>query len=80
MPDRPKYILDASALLALLNAEKGVEVVHELLPDAAISTLNLAELLTCLAAVGMPDNEIRETLALLGLETLVFDEEQAYTW
>ena len=58
--------------------KRGAQVVQEWLPEAAISTLNLAELLTRLAAVGRPDNEFRETLALPGLETLVFDEDQAY--
>jgi ribonuclease VapC len=73
-----KVVLDASALLALLNAEKGAEVVQELLPEAIISTVNLAEVVTRLSAVGMPDNEIRGTLSLLGLEMMVFDEEQAF--
>jgi ribonuclease VapC len=40
--------------------------------------VNLAEVVTRLSAVGMPDNEIRGTLSLLGLETMVFDEEQAF--
>jgi len=73
-----KMVLDASALLALLNAEKGANIVLELLPQAGISTVNLAEVVTRLSAVGMPDNEIRATLSLLGLETMVFDEEQAF--
>ena len=78
MPDMAKYVLDASALLALLNAEKGAEIVQELLPQAAISTVNLAEVVTRLSAVGMPDDEIRGTLSLLGLEMMAFDEEQAF--
>ena len=73
-----KGILDASALLALLNDEKGTEVVQELLPEALISTVNLAEVVTRLSVVGMPDDEIRGTLSLLGLETMAFDEEQAF--
>jgi len=73
-----KVVLDASALLALLNAEKGAQVVQELLPGAVISTVNLAELVTRLSAAGMPDTKIRETLSLLGLEIAVFDEEQAF--
>jgi ribonuclease VapC len=72
------YVLDASALLALLNAEKGADIVQGLLMDAIISTVNLAEVVTRLSAVGMPENEIRDTLALLGLEAAPFDEEQAF--
>jgi len=73
-----EYVLDASALLALLNAEKGADLVQALLPEAVISTVNLAEVVTRLSAVGMPENEIRDTLALLGLETIPFDKEQAF--
>jgi ribonuclease VapC len=58
-----KVVLDASALLALLNAEKGANIVQELLPQASLSTVNLAEVVICLSAVGMPDNEIRGTLS-----------------
>jgi len=61
------YVLDASALLALLNAEKGADLVQGLLADAAISTVNLVEAVTRLSAVGMPENEIQGTLSLLGL-------------
>jgi ribonuclease VapC len=73
-----KVVLDASALLSLLNAEKGAEVVQELLPEAIISTVNLAEVVTRLSSAGMPDDEIREILSLLGLEIRSFDEEQAF--
>lgn len=71
-------VLDASALLALLNAEKGADLVQGLLPEAVISTVNLAEVITRLSAVGMPENAIRDSLALLGLETAPFDEEQSF--
>jgi ribonuclease VapC len=73
-----KVVLDASAVLALLNSEKGAEIVHPLLPEAILSTVNLAEVVTRLSAVGMPGNEIQEALSLLGLEIKPFDEEQAY--
>jgi ribonuclease VapC len=73
-----KTVLDASALLALLNAEKGSDLVQDLLPDSIISTVNLAEVVTRLTAIGMPEEEIRETLSLLGLEATPFDEDQAF--
>lgn len=72
-----KYVLDASALLALLNAEEGAESVQQFLPDAVISTVNFAEVVSRLSAVGMPENEIREVLSILALEIVPFDEEQA---
>jgi PIN domain nuclease of toxin-antitoxin system len=73
-----EVVLDASALLALLNAEKGAQLVQDSLPQAVISAVNLAEVVTRLAAAGMPEREIREALSLLGLEIVPFDEEQAF--
>ena len=40
-----KCILDASALLALLNSEKGAEEVEKLLPNSVMSTVNVAEVI-----------------------------------
>ena len=73
-----EYVLDASALLALLNAEKGADLVQGLLPQSVISTVNLAEVVARLSAVGMPEDQIRDVLAYLGLEITPFDEEQAF--
>lgn len=70
-------VLDASAILALLNAEEGAGLVLELLPQSVISAVNMAEVVTRLSAAGMPENEVRETLLLLGMEIVPFDEEQA---
>jgi len=73
-----KVALDASALLALLNDEEGADKVKELLPDALISTVNLAEVSTRLSLLGMPGEQIREVLTLLGLDIVPFDKEQAF--
>jgi len=73
-----KVVLDASALLALLNDETGSDLVRELLPDALISTVNLAEVVTRLSLLGMPGEQIREVLTLLGLNIEPFEEEQAF--
>ena len=73
-----KFVLDASALLALLNTEDGSAVVQEFLPHATISTVNLAEVVTRLSSLGMPEEQIRQVLGVLGLETIPFDEEQAF--
>ncbi|HEY3344022.1 MAG TPA: type II toxin-antitoxin system VapC family toxin [Anaerolineaceae bacterium] len=73
-----QVVLDASALLALLNEEKGAQYVQDRLAGALISTVNLAEVVTRLTAIGMPQDEISDTLTLLGLEAAPFDEIQAY--
>jgi PIN domain nuclease of toxin-antitoxin system len=72
------YVLDASALLSLLNSEDGSDLVLGFLPDSVISTVNLAEVVTRLSILSMPEGEVREALTLLGLEIIPFDEEQAF--
>lgn len=74
-----RVILDASAVLALLGNEPGAELVQRMLPDSVILSVNLAEVVTRLALIGMPDHEIAEALNLLGLEVLPFDSELAFS-
>jgi ribonuclease VapC len=72
-------VLDASALLALLNGEPGSEQVASVIADgAAISAINLAEVVTKLSEIGIPEALIHDALDLLGLEIVDFDVEQAY--
>ncbi|MBA2393431.1 MAG: type II toxin-antitoxin system VapC family toxin [Ktedonobacteraceae bacterium] len=72
-------VLDASALLALLNGEAGSEQVASVIVDgAAISAVNLAEVVTKLSEIGMPEALIHDVLDLLGLEIIDFDFKQAY--
>ncbi len=73
-----EIVLDASASLALLNAEPGAEVVAEAIPGAAISAVNLSEVVAKLADAGMPERAIRSSLQPLGLEVIPFDNDQAY--
>jgi ribonuclease VapC len=70
-------VLDASAVLALLNQEPGADLVQEMLSQAVISTVNLTEVVTRLTAKGMPETEIRDVLSLLGLTSVPFDQESA---
>jgi len=71
-------VLDASAILALLNDEAGAKTVQALLPGAIVSAVNYAEVVTRLSLLGMPESEIREALEILGLEIIPFDEEQSF--
>ena len=71
-------VLDASAILTLLNDEAGASMVQELLPGAIVSAVNYAEVVTRLSLLGMPKNEIREALEILGLEIIPFDKEQSF--
>lgn len=53
-----KIVLDASALLALLNQERGARVLTARLLSAAVSsTVNLAEVHSKLVARGLPSDD-----------------------
>ncbi len=73
-----EVVLDASALLALLNREPGHEEVARVVPDAAISAINLSEVAAKLADGGMPEEAIREALEGLALEVHDFGRELAF--
>ncbi|MBM3132812.1 MAG: type II toxin-antitoxin system VapC family toxin [Chloroflexi bacterium] len=73
-----EVVLDASALLALLNAETGADKVAECITEAMISAVNLSEVVGKLAAAGMPEAAIRQALQGLDLKVTPFDEEQSY--
>lgn len=53
----PRHLLDASALLALLQGEAGCDRVELLLDRAAIHSFNLAEVLSKLLRSGVPNAE-----------------------
>lgn len=70
-------VVDASALLALLLREPGHETVEEALSDAAISAVNLAEVLTRMAVEEVSSRELLPKLLNLGLNVVDFDRPQA---
>ena len=70
-------MLDASAVLALLHKEPGADTVAEKLPNAVISTVNLAEVVTKLVDAGMPLEEARNAVDMLGLKYLSFKASTA---
>ena len=72
------WVLDASALLALLNRELGSEKVVAALPDAVMSSVNLSEVVAKLVDQGRAETEIRSYLDALGLVIVPFDDEMAY--
>lgn len=76
MPER--YCLDASAVLAYLQQEMGWERVQDALRDgAAISAVNLAEVLGKLKGKGKEPGRILTRLLALGLQVLPFTLETA---
>lgn len=73
-----KVVLDASAILALLNGEPGQEVVAEAIPNAVLNAVNLSEVVAKLGEKGMPAEAIATAMAGLEIEILPFDEASAY--
>ena len=72
------WVLDASALMAYLYGEPGIDrVTAALATGAAISTVNLSEVIAKLADRGMPEQRIRDTLETLGLDIAEFDADDA---
>ena len=65
-------VLDASAVLALLNRESGWQRIEAVLPRAAIATPNLAEVLTRLVDAGLPEKDAWHVVELLDLEVVPF--------
>ncbi|WP_347179183.1 type II toxin-antitoxin system VapC family toxin [Roseofilum acuticapitatum] len=72
-----EVVVDASAILALLNQEKGSEEVARFMGKAAISSVNLSEVIAKLAELNIPEDVIAEILSNLRLEVIPFNEEQA---
>jgi PIN domain nuclease of toxin-antitoxin system len=71
------YVLDASALLALLHREAGADVVLSAIGNAAISTVNWSEVLKKAIERGVSIEGMREDLEALGLQIVLFTVEQA---
>lgn len=66
-------VLDASALLAVLNDEAGAEVVIRHIENAIISTVNYAEVVSKLVERGAAMNEVEAALQILDLTVVDFD-------
>lgn len=79
---RAGAVLDASALLAFINDEPGVDRVGEAIARGAlVSAVNWAEVLAKLVVVGGEPNEVAAIALPVGdggrLQLVPFDDEQA---
>jgi PIN domain nuclease of toxin-antitoxin system len=72
-----RYVLDASALLALINKEKGWERVLDVLPHSIMSTVNISECAAVLFKLNIPKEEIIAMLNHLVPEVASFHSDQA---
>ena len=71
-------VLDASALLCLLNGEPGSERVVQALPSAVIGAANLAEVVSKLRERGLSVEEVQDVLGSLPLDVRPLAASQAY--
>lgn len=79
-PNKAKYfILDASALIALLIQERGYEKVVEILPQSIMSSVNVAEVAKFLKERNkLDDGQIQNTIYSLIEQILPFDDKLAF--
>lgn len=71
-------ILDASALLALINQEKGADIVQGYFPHIAMSAVNIAEVATVLHQTGVPTDEITMLLNDVVQTVIPFEKKHIY--
>ena len=73
------FVLDASALLALMQSERGADVVDELLAnhDCVASSVNMAEVGSKLIDKGLPPAQLERVLAASDVQVIDFDAVQA---
>ena len=70
-------VLDASAILAFLQREKGADIVEGLLPDAAVSANNLAEVVAKLFDHGLPIDDIEQIVAAFDFSIVDVSKDDA---
>ncbi len=71
-------VLDASAMIAFFKDEVGGATVLSAMPDAAISSVNLVEVVTRLIDDGIALDDIRTAIAGTSVDTIGFDDELAF--
>lgn len=74
-----RAVLDASALLALLNDEPGASMAADALDgEPVMSAVNLSEVVAKLVDAGIDQGEVRDLLDGLQIEVAAFDEDAAH--
>ncbi|MDO8295933.1 MAG: type II toxin-antitoxin system VapC family toxin [Caulobacter sp.] len=68
------WVLDASAVLAVVLTEPGGDMVRPLIADSLLSAVNLAEVTTRLLDLGFPSARIDSRLERLRFTVVPFDE------
>jgi len=75
---RADYVLDSTAVIALLYSEPGYQYVKDVLDKSVVSAVNLAEIVNKLAQRGPSSEAVRESLVRLELRVEDWSEAMAY--
>ena len=73
-----RYVLDSSALIALINDEPGSERVKRALSGSIMSAVNVSEVVAVLIRLSMPQDKIHTVITNLVHAVIPFNDEQAY--
>ena len=76
--EQPRYVLDSSAVIALVRREQGWEKVQAALEHSVISAISLTESMTKLIRQGGEPRLVERLLRALDLEAIPWDEELAW--
>jgi ribonuclease VapC len=71
------YVLDASAILTVINGEAGFATVQNLLQQSVTSAVNMSEVVAKLQEQGVTDPAIMSILNDFDMQVVAFDNEQA---
>ena len=73
-----KYVFDASALICLSKKEEGFDKIKKYLPNALISSVNIAEFYKhCLSRQDLTIEDAKRLVTISGVEVINFNHEQA---
>jgi ribonuclease VapC len=75
---RIRYVLDSSAMLAVLQLEPGGDVVADAIENAVMSAVNVSEVVGALSRKGMPVSEAVRAMRIFQLQIEPFDEFAGY--
>ena len=76
-PGVARYVLDSSALLAVLLVEPGGDIVADAITHALISAVNSAEVVSKLVDKGLPLSKAVRAVGIFQIQTEPFDDKQA---
>lgn len=74
-----RFVLDSSALIALVHGDPGADVVQAAIGASVISAVNLSESIARLIRLGSEPRLVERYIRGLALEVVPWDEELAWT-